>query len=302
MTTQLRIGTRASPLARAQAHMAAEALGLPDATLAAMQTEGDRENARPLRDWGFKGLFTRELDDALLNNHVDIAVHSMKDMPSELPEGIMVGAVLPRADVRDGWISTRYPSLDDLPKGAVVGTSSLRRAAQLRAHRADIEVVEFRGNVQTRLQKLADGVADATLLACAGLDRLGLADHITQRLSTNIMLPAAAQGIIAIACRADDIATLSLLAAVHHATTNYAATAERAMLHVLDGSCRTPIAGLATLDGDMLTLTGALYAEDGSQTISKTATAPVADAQTLGKEIGHAIRANAPTSMLSKKQ
>ena len=191
MTTQLRIGTRASPLALAQAHMAASAYAAiqPESapSLSPMQTKGDKDGASPLRDWGFKGLFTKELDDALLESRIDIAVHSMKDMPSELPDGMVIGAVLPRADVRDAWISEKHKTLAELPEGGVVGTSSLRRAAQLRAIRPDIKVVEFRGNVQTRLQKLADGVADATLLACAGLDRLDMATHIAERLAPTTM-------------------------------------------------------------------------------------------------------------------
>jgi hydroxymethylbilane synthase len=302
MTSVLRIGTRASPLALAQARMAAASYSAlcseVQVELVSMQTKGDKDGATPLRDWGFKGLFTKELDDALLRGGIDIAVHSMKDMPSELPDGMVIGAVLPRADVRDAWISHRYPSLDALPKGGVVGTSSLRRAAQIRALRPDIRVLEFRGNVQTRLRKLADGVVDATLLACAGLDRLNMAEHIAERLDTTTMLPAVAQGIIAITCRSDDIHTQDVLSQMHHAETAIQATAERAMLRALDGSCRTPIAGLACVHGTQLTLTGALYAEDGSRSICYEKSAAIADAEPLGLDIAHAIKQDAPVGTM----
>ena len=206
----LLIGTRGSPLALWQARhvrsllMGAHGFGEGDIELSKITTSGDRITDKPLRDFGGKGLFTKEIDEALLSGAVDLAVHSMKDLPTVLPEGIVVAAVLPRADVRDAFISIKAPSLAELPPGSVVGTSSLRRAAQVRRLRPDLRVVDFRGNVETRLRKLREGAADATLLALAGLTRLGLAAQVTSILSTDEMLPAVAQGAIGVAARSDD--------------------------------------------------------------------------------------------------
>ena len=265
----IRIGTRGSALALAQAHevrgrlMAAHKLPDTAFEIVVIKTSGDIILDRPLAEVGGKGLFTKEIEEALLARTIDLAVHSMKDMQTALPPGLTLGAVLPREDVRDAFISFKYPSLAAMPAGARVGTSSLRRQAQVKRLRPDLEVVGFRGNVQTRLNKLRDGVADATFLACAGLNRLGLAQHITARVAAEDMLPAVAQGAIGIETRADDEATADLVAPMNDAATALCVTAERAFLARLEGNCRTPIAGLATLDGGRLRMRGVLLSPDG---------------------------------------
>lgn len=295
MISQLRIGTRASPLALAQAEQVQAALST-QSTLHRMTTAGDREVQKDLSHWGFKGLFTRELEDALLERRIDMAVHSMKDMPSVLPEGLTIGAVLPREDVRDAWISPRYATLAALPQGGVVGSSSIRRSAQLKRLRPDVRIVPIRGNVQTRLRKLHEGVADATFLACAGLKRLGMPQHIGERIEVTTMLPAVAQAAIAIECRADDAEILALLATINHAETLRCVTAERAMLAVLDGSCRTPIAGYAQLNGDSIHLRAELLMPDGSDHILYEITGN--DAGEIGREAGNYLKSHAKPGML----
>ena len=234
----------------------AHGLGEGDVGLSVITTSGDRLKDQPLRDFGGKGLFTKEIDEALLRGDVDMAVHSMKDLETDLPAGICIAAILPRADVRDAFISPKAPSLAELPPGSVVGTSSLRRGAQIKRLRPDLRVIDFRGNVETRLKKLAEGQADATLLALAGLERLGLASHATSILPTDEMLPAVAQGAIGVTCRSDDAKTLELLAALNDQTSATAVMCERAFLARLDGSCKTPIAGLAEIEADMLRFRG----------------------------------------------
>jgi hydroxymethylbilane synthase len=297
MSHVLRIGTRASKLAVTQAEKLRAVLlaAQPDLslTLHPMTTAGDRDQRAKLTDWGYKGLFTKELEDALLERRIDLAVHSLKDMPSVLPEGLIIAAVLKRDDARDGWISPSIAGLEALPDGAVVGTSSLRRAAQLRHLYPDVTIVELRGNVETRLKKLQDGVAVATFLACAGLDRMGLSEHIRERIAPEIMLPAAAQGIIAIECRADDTELRALLSRISHAESFTCANAERAMLARLDGSCRTPIAGLAECHGDKIFLRAEVIAPDGSIRYQEEAEAARTDAARLGDEIGAKLRASA---------
>ncbi len=299
MLTHLRIGTRASKLARAQAQMVVEALQAiaPELTLeiVAMTTAGDRDLHKQLSDWGYKGLFTKELEDALLERRIDLAVHSMKDMPSALPDGLTIAAMLPRADPRDAWISPLYATLDAVPTGALIGTSSARRAAQLRHRRADLRITELRGNVETRLRKLSEGVVEATLLAVAGLERLGLGDRITQTISPEIMLPAVAQGAVGIECREDNAALMALLARINHTPTMLCLTAERAFLHVLDGSCRTPIAGLATWDAasDQLHLRGEVLSTNGSQCYTGEERGTKADAEAMGIALGRDLRARA---------
>lgn len=253
------------------------------------KTTGDTIQDRPLSEVGGKGLFTKEIEDALIAREIDLAVHSMKDMQTELPDGLGVGAVLPREDVRDAFISIKYPSLDALPKGAVVGTSSLRRQAQVQRVRPDLQVVGFRGNVQTRLRKLSEGVADATLLACAGLKRLGMADRITSAIETDQMLPAVAQGAIAIEIRLDDEETARLLAPLNHEATALCVTAERAFLTRLEGSCRTPIAGLATLNGGTLHFRGMTFSIDGSECFEIQLEAPASEAASLGLSAADAL-------------
>lgn len=265
----LRIGTRGSPLALAQAYETRDRLskahGLDPETIAIVifKTTGDRVLDRPLAEIGGKGLFTKELEDALYADEIDLAVHSMKDMQTLLPDGLTLGATLPREDVRDAFLSLRYASIDEVPAGSTVGSSSLRRQAQLLNMRPDLNVVGFRGNVQTRLKKLEEGVAAATFLAIAGLKRLNLEDRITAMIPTERMLPAVAQGAIGIEIKAGDERTAQLIAPLNHEPTALAVTAERAFLRKLEGSCRTPIAGLAELDGSRLVFRGQVLSPDG---------------------------------------
>jgi hydroxymethylbilane synthase len=293
----LKIGTRGSPLALAQAHETRDRLmavhGLPEAAflIAVIKTTGDRITDRSLSEIGGKGLFTKEIEEALLAGEIDIAVHSMKDMPTVLPTGLTTPCLLPREDVRDAFVSLTHASLDALPEGAVVGTSSLRRRAQLLHRRPDLRVVEFRGNVQTRLRKLADGVAQATFLACAGLRRLGQGDTIRTAISPDEMLPAVAQGAIGIETRMDDAAILALLAPIHDADTATRLTAERAFLAALDGSCQTPIGGLAEIDGAELRFRGEIIRPDGSECLTTERRGPLADAAAMGMGAADELRA-----------
>ena len=302
----LLIGTRGSPLALWQAEhvrallMAAHGFGESDLELSKITTSGDRISDKPLRDFGGKGLFTKEIDEALLSGAVDLAVHSMKDLPTVLPEGIVVAAVLPRADVRDAFISTRAPSLAELPPGSVVGTSSLRRAAQVKRIRPDLRVADLRGNVGTRLRKLKEGVADATLLAMAGLIRLGLAAQVTSILSTDEMLPAVAQGAIGVAARSDDERTRALLAKLNDARSATGVACERAFLARLDGSCKTPIAGLAEIDAGVLRFRGLILTPDGSEWHDIELTGEAEHARALGTDAGEELLARAGRNFLAK--
>ena len=304
-TRPLLIGTRGSPLALWQArHVMARLAaihGLAEEAVAlkVIITSGDRVRDRPLRDFGGKGLFTKEIDEALLDGAIDLAVHSMKDLPTHLPEGIAVAAVLPRADVRDAFISAKARSLADLPQGAVIGTSSLRRAAQVRRYRPDLRVVDFRGNVETRLKKLGDGQADATLLALAGLERLGLAGHVTSVLSTDEMLPAVAQGAIGTTCRNDDAKTRALLEPLNDSASAAAVACERAFLASLDGSCKTPIAGLAELEKDLMRFRGLILTPDGTEWFETQTTDAAERAVTIGTEAGEALLARAGPSFIA---
>ena len=307
-TPRLRLGTRGSPLALAQARevrarlAAAHADLEPEAAveIVVIKTTGDAVQDRTLAEIGGKGLFTKEIEEALLDGRIDAAVHSMKDMPTWLPEGLMIGAVLPREDPRDALFSARGDSLAALPKGAVVGTASLRRQAQVLLARPDLEVVPFRGNVQTRLRKLAEGEVDATLLAVAGLKRLGMAERITAVLEPEVMLPAVAQGAIGVETRADDAVTRGFLEALNDRTSALRVAAERACLEVLDGSCRTPIAALAeTLGaetgegGAEIRLRALVCLPDGSQVHRAERRGTIADAVALGRDAGAELRAAA---------
>jgi hydroxymethylbilane synthase len=273
---RIRIGTRGSPLALAQANEVKERLikahGYDSnlVTIVVIKTTGDQILDRPLSEAGGKGLFTKEIEEALLSRDIDLAVHSMKDMQTVLPEGLLVGAVLEREDVRDAFISLRYRSMEELPEGAVVGTSSLRREAQLRSLRPDLNVVGFRGNVQTRLRKLEEGVAEATILASAGLNRLGLTNRISSLIPSEKMLPAVGQGAIAIEIRVDDEATARLISPINHEPTAICVTAERAYLARLQGSCRTPIAGLATAAAGEIMFRGQILSPDGRRSLAAT--------------------------------
>ncbi len=287
----LKIGTRGSPLALAQAHETRDRLAAafslaPEAfEIVVIKVTGDQILDRALKDIGGKGLFTREIEEALLAGEIDIAVHSMKDMPTLQPEGLILDCHLPREDVRDAFVSPSVARLVDLPQGAVVGSSSLRRRAQLAHRRPDLQLVEFRGNVQTRMKKLADGVAVATFLAMAGLKRLGLADVARSAIDPEEMLPAVAQGAIGIERRAADTRVQAMLAAIHDRDTGLRLAAERAFLLRLDGSCQTPIAGLALLKGDSLWLRGEVLRPDGTQVITGERRGLASDGAAMGTDL-----------------
>ena len=285
------IGTRGSPLALWQAHEVRRCLALahdlPESAFAivVIKVMGDQILDKALKDIGGKGLFTREIEEALAEGAIDIAVHSMKDMPTVQPDGLMLDCYLPRQDVRDAFVSPQVTRLMDLPQGAVVGSSSLRRRAQLAHRRPDLQLVEFRGNVQTRMKKLQDGVAQATFLAMAGLNRLGLTHMAQGPIEVTEMLPAVAQGAIGIERRITDARAQALLAAIHDTATGQRLAAERAFLARLDGSCDTPIAGLAVLDGDTLWLRGEILRPDGSRVIAGDLRGPVSDGPALGRSL-----------------
>jgi hydroxymethylbilane synthase len=289
------IGTRGSPLALWQAHEVRRCLmaafDLPEAAfgISIIKVMGDQILDRALKDIGGKGLFTREIEEALLAGQIDIAVHTMKDMPTVQPNGLLLDCYLPREDVRDAFVSHSFVSLDDLPLGAKVGSSSLRRRAQLAHKRPDLHLVEFRGNVQTRMQKLAYGVADATFLAMAGLNRLGMAHMARGPIDLGQMLPAVAQGAIGIERRVDDPRARAMLNAIHHHPTGIQLAAERAYLARLDGSCETPIAGLAVLEGDDLWLRGEILRPDGSRVIGGQTRGRVAGDSALAAALGVAL-------------
>ncbi|MGI3163806.1 hydroxymethylbilane synthase [Pseudooceanicola sp. 200-1SW] len=303
----LKIGTRGSPLALAQAHETRDRIAAqfdlpPEAfEVVVISVAGDRIQDKALREVGGKGLFTKEIEVALATGEIDIAVHSMKDMPVDQPEGLVLDCYLPREDVRDGFVSLHHASLAAVPEGAVMGTSSLRRRAQLLVRRPDLTVVEFRGNVQTRLRKLEDGVAEATFLAMAGLTRLGMVDVARAALDPDEMLPAVAQGAIGIERRADDLATAHLLEAIHHAPTAERLAAERAFLARLDGSCETPIAGLAEVSGGTLRLRGEILRPDGSEALSDDRSAPVEDGAELGRAMAEGLLARAGANFFDFK-
>jgi hydroxymethylbilane synthase len=256
-----------------------------------IKTTGDRVQDRNLADIGGKGLFTKEIEDALLGGGVDLAVHSLKDMPTVLPPGLVLAAAMPREDPRDVLLSGDGCALMDLPRGAVLGTSSLRRRAQALHRRPDLRVIDFRGNVETRIGKLRDGVADATVLARAGLNRLGRHDIVAATLDPEDFLPAVAQGIVAVEWREDRGDLQPLVAALVDPPTQRCADAERAVLFELDGSCRTPIAGYAVCDGDDIWLRGLVLAPDGSEVFSGARRGPAADADHLGRDLGRELRA-----------
>ena len=300
-TVTLRIGTRGSPLALAQAHLVRSALAVThgwaedDIAIEVIRTSGDRIQDRPLSEVGGKGLFTKEIEDALLSGAIDLAVHSAKDMPTLLPDGLMLAACLPREDVRDVFISRKAANMRDLPHGAVVGSASLRRQAMVKRLRPDIAVVPLRGNVETRIRKLDAGEVDATLLALAGLRRLGLADKATALLDVDDFLPAVGQGAVTIEARIDDARTRGLLAKIDHVDTSVALLAERAFLAVLDGSCRTPIAGHAVLDGDRLSFRGMILRPDGSEMFETMRVGARGDAVALGADAGAELKGRAPS-------
>lgn len=298
-TKPFRIGTRGSPLALAQAHETRrrlmEAHGLPEEMfeIVALSTQGDRIQDRALAAIGGKGLFTAELEEQLADGRLDLAVHSSKDMPTLLPQGLYISAFLPREDVRDAFVGKTAPALMDLPSGAVVGSASLRRQALIRHLRPDLNVTIFRGQVDTRLRKLAEGEADATLLAMAGLNRLGKADVATEVLDPERFPPAPAQGAICIESRLGDKRTDDLISAINDPITWTAVSCERGFLAALDGSCRTPIAGLAKVEGQHIAFHGMILTPDGSQFHEIRAEGKAGDAAAIGRTAGETIRSRA---------
>ncbi len=300
----LKIGTRGSPLALAQAHemqrLLAAAHGCEESRFAivVIKTSGDLIQDRALSEAGGKGLFTKEIDAAMLEGAIDAAVHSSKDLPTTLPDGISIPGYLPREDVRDALISAKANTIEGLPKGARLGTASLRRQAQVKRLRPDIIAGLLRGNVETRLRKAESGEIDATLLAYAGLKRLGLAHRATAVLSIEQFLPAVGQGAIGLTARSDDAGARKLLQPILHEATAQAVTAERAFLSVLDGSCRTPIAGHAAIAGASLKFRGQVLRADGSEAFEIEASGGVADAHRLGEDAGRRLLALLPRGVL----
>ena len=301
----LRIGTRGSPLALAQADETRARLIAAHPQLAGaveivvIKTTGDKVQDRPLSEIGGKGLFTKEIEDALLADEIDVAVHSMKDVPTWLPDGLVIDCLLPREDPRDVLISTAGNSIATLPRGAVVGSASLRRAAQVKALRPDLSIVPLRGNVETRIAKVQRGDATATLLALAGLKRLHKQNVATAILSTDEILPAVAQGAIGLETRANDRRVNALLAPLNDRNTQLRVAAERACLAVLDGSCRTPIAAFAELEGDVVRLRALIALPDGSKVHRQEGRAPASDARKLGEQIGHKLKEMAGPDFLA---
>ena len=301
-----RIGTRGSPLALTQARLVrgllatAHGVGEDDIAIEVISTGGDRTQASnaSLTEIGGKGLFTKEIDDAMLAGRIDIGVHSSKDVATRLPEGIALVAFLEREDVRDAFMSVKVQSIDHLPERARFGTSSIRRAAQVLRVRPDLDIVPFRGNVGTRLQKLLDGVADATMLAVAGLNRLGEGHRATALLDPDIFMPAPAQGAIGIAVRSQDARMAEIVAVLDHAPTHQAIAAERSMLAVLDGSCRTPVGTVCLHAGNMLTLKGQILSLDGRTAFDSAASGP--DPIALGKQVGEDLIRQAGTEWLAQ--
>ena len=297
----IRIGTRGSQMALYQAGLVCDRLRAAHPELAAdgmvelvpIRTTGDRVQTRLLAEIGGKGLFTKEIEEALLDRRIDLAVHSLKDMETVLPTGLAIGAVLPRDDPRDALVSRSGAGLTELPKGARIGTASLRRRAQLLHRRPDLVVAPIRGNVDTRLAKLAAGETDALVLALCGLERLGKTELASEILSTETMLPAVGQGALAVECRAGDPAIDELLAPLGDPESAACVAAERAMLAALDGSCRTPIGGLATIAGERLSLKALLLTPDGAAERRGQIAGPVAAAVALGSELGARLRRDA---------
>lgn len=295
----LRIGTRGSTLALVQARETRarlmQAHRLPEEAFAieVISTSGDRIQDRPLSEVGGKGLFTKEIEEALLEERIDIAVHSSKDMATRLPDGLHLSTFLPREDPRDAFIGRTAPTIRELPHGAVIGSSSLRRQALIRRMRPDIEVVMFRGNVETRLRKLEQGDVDGTILALAGLKRLGREAAVTDAMALDVFPSAPGQGAICIESRIGDEASAALLAPIHHSATGHALTCERAYLAVLDGSCRTPIAGYASVDGDSLAFHGMILTPDGAEAHEIRLDGRANDAESIGRRAGETLRTEA---------
>jgi len=304
---KLRLGTRGSPLALAQAHelrrRLAEAgpVAAEQVEIVVIRTSGDRITDRSLAEAGGKGLFTKELDEALLDRRIDIAVHSAKDLPTLIPPGIAIAGYLPREDARDALIAPRFGGLDKLPAGALIGTASVRREAQLKRWRPDIEIRLMRGNVDTRLRKLAEGECDATLLALAGLKRLGRENEATEILDIARFIPAVGQGAIAITTRTEDERLVSRLAPVLDKPTERALAAERAFLNKLDGSCRTPIAGHAVLAGGRLRFCGLALKQNGTNGVEVSREGAAEEAEQLGADAAGELLARLVPGILAAR-
>lgn len=303
-TDLIRIATRKSPLALWQAEhvrLRLQALN-PELSieLVTMSTQGDRVLDSPLAKIGGKGLFVKELENGMLEGSADIAVHSMKDVPAELPDGLGIGAILEREDPRDAFVSNTYSSVEALPHGARVGTSSLRRQCQLRAVRPDLEILDLRGNVNTRLAKLDNGDYDAIVLAAAGLKRLGMEERIARALPPEEMLPAIAQGVIGIECRSNDARVKALISALNDPYTALRTAAERAMNARLAGGCQAPVAGYSELDGDLLHLRGLVGRTDGSDMVRGDISGPPADAASLGEQLAEDLLLRGAKSILDE--
>jgi hydroxymethylbilane synthase len=300
----IRIATRKSQLALWQAEHVKALLAAAHpgrgVELVPMSTQGDRVQDRALAEVGGKGLFVKELEVAMQDGRADIAVHSMKDVPSELPPGFCIAAALPRANARDAFISRKYARFTDLPQGARVGTSSPRRQAQLRSARRDLHLELLRGNVDTRLRRLDEGNLDAILLACAGLERLGIAHHVTEQLDLELSLPAVGQGVIGIECRTDDADVRSALAPLHHEESFVRLSAERAFAAALSGSCHSPIAAHATFEEGALVVRGFVGAPAGDETYRDRISGPPADAARLGRELAVKMQAAGAGALLER--
>jgi hydroxymethylbilane synthase len=300
MTAKLRVGTRGSTLALKQVDLVQAALAGVELERIIVRTEGDRRIDVTLDQLGGQGVFVKDIEARLLTGEIDIAVHSLKDMPAETPVGLVIGAVLSRADARDVLVSRSNLKLQQLPSGARIGTDSRRRAVQLRAIRPDIRVESVRGNVDTRMRKVAEGVLDAVVLAAAGLDRLGMLEHASQVFSADEMLPAVGQGVLAVESRADDAETIALLQAAEDTETRVAITAERAYLRRLGAGCRLPVAAYGTLEDGRLRLRG-LLATDSGELVRDEAIGEPADADALGRSLAEKLaqRAGIPAGSLS---
>ena len=304
MSQTIRIATRKSPLALWQANFVKDELekAHPGLTveLVPMSTKGDRILDTPLAKVGGKGLFVKELEVAMLDGRADIAVHSMKDVPMEFPEGLCLAVIAEREDPRDAFVSNKYSSIDKLPKGAIVGTSSLRRQCQVRAKRPDLQIKDLRGNVGSRLGKLDADEYDAIILASAGLIRLKLPERIASFIEPEIILPAAGQGAVGIECRQDDRETLAILSVLNHQTTNYRVKAERAMNCHLQGGCQVPIGAFAEIEGDDLSMRGLVGSLDGKILLEDAVAGSVNDAEALGVELAEKLLAAGADKILKE--
>lgn len=303
MKAKLKIGTRQSLLALWQSNYIAACLRKQypecEIELKKIVTKGDKILDVPLAQIGGKGLFTKEIEEELLSNEIDLAVHSLKDMPTVLPEGLCLTAITTRANVGDAFVSNKYANFAELPLGAVVGTSSLRRKAQLLAARPDLNIRDLRGNVDTRLRKLDEGLYDAIILAAAGLERLGHADRIKSLIPASVCLPAVGQGALAIECRANDKETRTMLDFLNDLPTRQATSAERAFLGLVEGGCQVPIGVHADVEGDKIRVEAIIAALDGSTVLRDTITGSAGDAVSLGQELGRKMLANGGQEILA---